>query len=312
MASLIIMLSFWLLLSGGPTTVASVSNASVRYINLDLAATTVVDFNVSQGSLASVPISRSIAALSIEFCYITDYLGDIKTPNQLSLQLLQNVQDILGAPPIIRVGGDTQDVARYNALNNQTLTNVFETGNTEAISVTYNANLFQVLNNNVPSAQQFVFGLNFGQGNLSYALAEVAAVEAFLQPYRLYAYELGNEPDYYPTSKRNPPWNIQTYAQQQVDWLSAIKTEITHDDHGFQLGAFAQEPVYQGNFSLAELTKLDIPGIVGNVKSFSDHTYPYSICSSKSSETKFIRRLSLCYTSLLIFCKISFINGYYR
>src|SRR5882757_2912944 len=48
-------------------------------------------------------ISREIGALSIEFCYILDYLGDLGSPNTFSRQLLQNIEDRLGAPPVIRI-----------------------------------------------------------------------------------------------------------------------------------------------------------------------------------------------------------------
>ena len=233
---------------------------------------------------APVQISRSIAALSIEFCYITDYFGDVGKPNNFTLSLLQNIEDILGAPPIIRIGGHTQDVAQYNSSNPTTLSNVFDPGNLEAVNVTYNSNLFRVLNENAVSNQQFIFGLNFGQDNLAYPFAEVEAAESLLRPSRLYAYELGNEPDFYSATQRPRLWNVDTYAQEQLDWISVLKTKVLNRSHGFQLGALAQEPIYQGNFSLAELTKMNLPKTLGNVKSYSDHTYPFSICTSMSIE----------------------------
>jgi hypothetical protein len=255
--------------------------------------TTVLSLNPALGASSAANLSSSLAALSIEFCYIIDYLGDVNNPNQLSLKLLQNIQSISGAPPRIRIGGHTQDVTRYNASNPETLSNIFEPGNTEAVNVTYNANLFRVLNENVVPQQQFIFGLNFGQDNVSYPLEEVAAAEKYLQPSRLWAYELDNEPDFYSSSQRPPPWNVQTYEQQQVTWLNEISAEIDNPSHGFQIGAFAQEPIYQGNFSLSELNKLGLPQSVRNIRSYSDHTYPFSICtgmlcSSPSSPPSYI------------------------
>jgi hypothetical protein len=115
----------------------------------------------------------STLAESIEFCYIADYLGDVNAPNNLSLRLLQNIQDLVGQPPIIRIGGHTQDVAQYSSTCALTLTALYSDGNTEAYSVTFNKNLYSVLNNNVPSNQQFIFGLNLGQDSVAYPLAEV-------------------------------------------------------------------------------------------------------------------------------------------
>ncbi|KAF2230946.1 glycoside hydrolase family 79 protein, partial [Viridothelium virens] len=225
------------------------------------------------------PLPRDLVALSIEFCYIIDYLGEVGSPNDLSYNLLNNIEEILGAPPVIRIGGDTGDAAQYNPHNNQTITNVFKPNNLEAVNVTFNSGLFQVMNENVPENQTCIFTLNLGQDNVQYPLEEVKGVEAHLNESKLYAYELGNEPDIYEyTGHRTEPWNVQTYAQQQVDWLSQIKREINNTSHGFQLGALAVDPVDQGNFSLAEINSLGVPEIVGNVKSESDHTYPYSNC----------------------------------
>jgi hypothetical protein len=36
----------------------------------------------SRASSNAVPISKTIASLSIEFCYITDYLGLVNAPNK--------------------------------------------------------------------------------------------------------------------------------------------------------------------------------------------------------------------------------------
>jgi hypothetical protein len=242
--------------------------------------TLAIEFNAAAGATDAVPISKSLASLSIEFCYILDYLGDVDAPNELTLRLLENVQNILGTAPIIRIGGHTQDVAQYNASNPETLTNIFAPGNLEAVNVTFNSGLFRVLTENAVSTQQFILGLNFGQDNVEFPLAEVSIAESLLHPGRLYAYELGNEPDFYSSSQKPSPWNVDTYAQQQLDWTSKIQTKIKHSGHGFQLGAFAQEPIYMGNFSLQELTILDVPESIGHVKSYSDHTYPYSVCTS--------------------------------
>ncbi|KAI9653737.1 MAG: hypothetical protein M1821_006931 [Bathelium mastoideum] len=238
-----------------------------------------VNFTPGVDTSKAVPLPRDIAALSIEFCYIIDYLGDVSSPNNLSYNLLNNIQDILGAPPVIRVGGDTGDVARYHPHNNQTITNVFVPNDFEAVNVSFNDGLFQVMNENVPENQTYIFTLNLGQDNVQYPLAEVQGAEAHLNASRLYAYELGNEPDLYVSNgRRSEPWNVQIYAQQQVDWLTQIKQEIKNNSHGFQLGAIVGEPTQIGNFSLAEINRLGVPKLVGNVKSESEHTYPYSNC----------------------------------
>ena len=61
--------------------------------------TTVLSLDPAVGASPAATLDPALAALSIEFCYILDYLGDVNNPNQLSLKLLQNVQSISGAPP---------------------------------------------------------------------------------------------------------------------------------------------------------------------------------------------------------------------
>ena len=245
----------------------------------------VVDREATLASSA-VPISKTIVSLSIEFCYIVDYLGDIKGSNKLSKRLLQNIQDLSGEPPIIRIGGHTQDAAKYCASCTETLTNVFVPGNLEAVNVTFNKNLFSVLNNHVPSKQKFIFGINLGQNEEIFPQAEVEAAEKYFRDSRILSYELGNEPDFYGKSQRPGTWNVQTYAAQVIDWIKQIQ-QVTKTKRGWQVGAFAQLPVYQGNFSIPELNVLGVPQNIQPLTSYSDHTYPYSICTRKCARLTF-------------------------
>lgn len=224
--------------------------------------------------VAAAPLPRTIASLSIESCYIIDYLGDVNAPNKLSLQLLQNIQDLSGEPPIIRVGGHTQDAARYCSNCTETITNIYEPGNDEAVNVTFNANLFKVLNENVPSDQKITFGLNLAHNDVAYPIAEVQAAEQYLDPSRLLSYELGNEPDFYSEEQRSP-WNVEIYAAQIVEWMDELSK---YTDADWQVGALAQLPIYQENFSLPVLNDLGVPAAVKNFQSYSDHTYPFSMC----------------------------------
>lgn len=98
------------------------------------------------------------------FCYIPNFLSDLGEANAFSKQLLQNVQDIQGIPPILRLEGNTTDLAKSCEDCPQTMNNTFKTGSTEATNVTFNKNLYKVVNENMASQQEYIFGLNFGQG----------------------------------------------------------------------------------------------------------------------------------------------------
>ena len=62
----------------------------------------------------SAVLSPSFAGFGIEPSHLFQYTGD-STPNLLSIGLLQNLADYSGAPPHIRLGGNAQDYALYDA-----------------------------------------------------------------------------------------------------------------------------------------------------------------------------------------------------
>ncbi|OBT96722.1 hypothetical protein VE01_04076 [Pseudogymnoascus verrucosus] len=235
----------------------------------DVAVSTVIKLS-AQANIAARPIPKDIASLSIEFCYVIDYLRDVDSPNVLSLNLLQNIEDLVSNPLVIRLGRHTQDAASFCAGCLETLNNTFTPSNDEAIATSYNKNLFT----------EFIFGLNLGGNDVSIPLAEVKAAEKYMHPSRLRAYELGNEPDFY-GSQRPKPWNLQTYVAQQEDWLDQLAKKTAK---GFSIRALAQLPVYQGNFSLDEIVALGLPKKVDYAVSLSDHTYPYSMCDPERAK----------------------------
>ncbi len=237
-------------------------------------------FGRALNSNPPVPLPKNIVSLSIESCYIVDYLGDLNAPNKLSLQLLQNIQDLVGSPPLIRIGGHTQDSSVYCPTCTATLTNVFSGGNDEAKSTTFNSNLYHVLNDNVPSNQKFTFGLNLGQNNVNIPLAEVQGAEKYILKSRLLAYELGNEPDQFNKGQRNP-WDVNLYATQIVDWINHI-VSVTGTSVPWQVAAFAKDPVNHNSFTLMALNAAGVPGKIKTLRMYSSHAYPYSVCGSES------------------------------
>ncbi|KAH8590030.1 hypothetical protein B0O99DRAFT_522066 [Bisporella sp. PMI_857] len=253
------------------------SSSSLRPIfNATQLTHEIVTFDTQAVRDAAVPFSRSLLGLSIEFCYITTYLGDVNQPNMLSFQLLQNIQNLIGSPPRIRVGGNTQDVAQYCHHCPQTLNNTFVPGNTEAVNVTFNKNLFVVLNENIPSEQEYIFGLNLGQNNIQYPFAEFTAAETYMNLSRFTAYELGNEPDiYYPyKGKRGPDWDVVAYASQTASFLlqftASLSKARTKDFPGYMYASITD---LDGPFSFASLVKLRVPQVVEDIKIMSRHCY---------------------------------------
>lgn len=141
----------------------------------------------------------------------------------------------------------------------------------------FNKNLFRVLNENVPSRQKIIFGLNYGGSDVSIPVTEVKAVEQYIKPSRLLAYELGNEPDFYNIQRPNG-WNLRIFVAQQVMWFKRI-SPLTK--RGFVLGSLAQEPRFMGNFSIQGMNSLDMNKKVDYPVAYSDHSYPYSLCDRR-------------------------------
>lgn len=95
-----------------------------------------------------------------------DILGDVGQPNTFSLNLLQNIVDKSQTPTILRIGGNTQDRTEYCdgcpiTLNPTLLNDPNDPKGTEALNLTYNEHLFDVLMDNVPTGTPIIFGLNF-------------------------------------------------------------------------------------------------------------------------------------------------------
>jgi hypothetical protein len=212
-------------------------------------------------------------------------LGDVNKPNTFSYQLLQNIQDRTGHPPRIRIGGNTQDRAKYCDSCPETLNNTFAGNNTEAVNVTFNHNLFTVLNNNVPSGQKYTFGLNLGQDNVQFPLAEIKASQTYMNLSRLLAYELGNEPDFYNTMAhfRGPEWDVFAYVEQSVSFLSQLTASVLGPNApksgafpGYMFGS-----MFPDSFSIGTLLKLGVHKMVEDIRSYNLHCYFGDVCTRK-------------------------------
>lgn len=59
-------------------------------------------------SEASVPVPKDFTSFSIELSYLIDYIGNTTSPNEFTRTLLENLQDLTGSWPGIRVGGGTE------------------------------------------------------------------------------------------------------------------------------------------------------------------------------------------------------------
>jgi len=175
---------------------------------------------------AGVPL-QAFVSFSIEFAFFPDYAGNATAPNTFSNNLLNNIGNLTGTKPYIRVGGNTQDYAIFNASLDVASIGIIEPN----ISTDYPRILtigpkFFDSYSTWPDTL-FIHGFNLGANSSAARQALLDSVPyacKALENGKLTAWELGNEPDLYSTSAqgpvRLPSWNESTYVEQ---WLNGTR-----------------------------------------------------------------------------------------
>ncbi|OBT44545.1 hypothetical protein VE00_04882 [Pseudogymnoascus sp. WSF 3629] len=241
-----------------------------------------VSFDVSAGAKESLPLNRQLISVSIEFCYSVDFLGAAKSPNLFSRQLLQNVKDISGTLPIIRLGGNTQDKAAYCENCPESMNSTYAPGSTEAIDISFSKGLFTAMNENMPSNQEYIFGLNLGRNDIEVPKAELRAALKYLDQSKVVAYELGNEPDHFTMAsygfRSKDTWNMAAYVQQTLDWLPQLSS-----GKSFQYGSIAASPAAPSDFTLVQALQFGVSKLK-QVTIFSSHAYQADVCTPAHGE----------------------------
>ena len=202
---------------------------------------------------------------SIEFSSLADFAGNLSNPNTFSYNLLENVARYAGSKPLIRVGGNTQDLTIFNASQEAAVLQVFNPANPD-----YPAN--QTIGPAWFESYQTWPGYHFSHGfNLGEDSAEARQALLDSVPYackalqgRFYAWELGNEPDLFiapitSNPPRDPDYNEEDYVAEWLEWSRKIREEVesacpvlsTDEQYKFLAPSFAGAPALS-NLSVAK------------------------------------------------------------
>lgn len=165
-------------------------------------------------------LAPSFAGFGIEPSNLFSFTG-WNEPNEFSIQLLQNLADYAGAPPHIRIGGNTQDYMMYDPTyedfgwrRNQRST---AQGVIAADSMIIGPGYLAALDR-FPKDTFITYGLNLAYQGSDYEdriVKHAQAVVDSLNNTKLYSFEIGNEPDLYmENGMRAAGWNGQTYTTQ--------------------------------------------------------------------------------------------------
>ena len=161
--------------------------------------------------------------------------GNLSSPNTFSNNLLDNIGALQGTKPHIRVGGNTQDYALYNAsLPYAVNGTIIPSRDTDYPTEVYIGPSYFESYSTFP-ATKFSHGFNLGLGAISAAgwstlLDTVPLACKALSGGKLLWWEYGNEPDLYSTSSqgatRPTTWNESTYVSQWLNGTRAIKAVL--------------------------------------------------------------------------------------
>ncbi|KAL2128381.1 hypothetical protein VTI74DRAFT_9263 [Chaetomium olivicolor] len=237
-------------------------------------------------SVESNEVFDGFVSYSIEFSSFPDFAGNNSHPNTYSDTLLDNLGRIQGTKPYIRVGGNTQDYALYDASLPFALNGTIDPKRSPDYPTTITIGPSYFESYNAWKDVKFCHGFNLGLGatissGWQTLLDTVPLACKTLSDGKLYVWGYGNEPDLYSTSAqgpvRPPDWNEETYVAQWHNGTRMIKTLLekhcpemaTDEAYSFMAPSFAGVGVH---------LKAPATWAAGlnddkNIKVFSTHNY---------------------------------------
>jgi hypothetical protein len=180
----------------------------------------------------SSPLDASFAGFGIESSNLFSFTGNAQT-NGFSVQLMQNLADYAGAPPHIRLGGNTQDYMVYESgytdygwkSNPQSISQ----GKIAADSIVMGPGFFKALDR-FPRGTPVTYGLNLAYSASDWQDRIVAAAQAAvdgMQKVKLYSFEIGNEPDLYLQNQlRSGAWSGKEYTQEFLARADVVYNQV--------------------------------------------------------------------------------------
>ncbi|KAJ5153369.1 Glycoside hydrolase superfamily [Penicillium canariense] len=179
---------------------------------------------------AASSILAPFVSFSIEFSSFPDFAGNKSRPNKFSNQLLDNLADLQGVKPYIRVGGNTQDFALYDPnLKTQINGTVVLSESADYPSIISIGPSFFEAYETWPGTK-FSHGFNLGKNTteaMDTLIATVPLACKALSNGRLAHWELGNEPDLFKGKVRPSTWLESDYVGEWLSKSRIIKRQLS-------------------------------------------------------------------------------------
>ncbi|ERF69240.1 hypothetical protein EPUS_08919 [Endocarpon pusillum Z07020] len=234
-------------------------------------------------------IGGSYAGFGIEPSNLYSYTGGSVT-NTLSVNLLNNLANYTGAPPHLRIGGNTADymiyVASHDSYDVSPNPDAVGQGRFATDSLIFGPRYFEVLDR-FPPGSPITFGLNLAYSESDYLDQIVSSADAArtgLKNVDLVSFEIGNEPDLYLQNEfRSGQWDGEVYTDQWLDRASAVYQRVLEPNgipsNFFEPGCTAS--TIGNNFRIEDLVSFGIAETNGSANSFisswNQHDYYYYI-----------------------------------
>ncbi|KAL2017348.1 hypothetical protein VTK56DRAFT_2271 [Thermocarpiscus australiensis] len=224
-----------------------------------------ISFNIpsSPPSNASPQLDPAPVGVSLEFFTFPGYMENVTSTSQC----LENLKDLTGAWPPVRIGGTTQDRATYDSRSSAAVTYSVSNPADAPMTLTFGPR-FVDLAASYPG--RVTVGLNRRLNNITNTIA--AARLAYQKMQNLEAIELGNEPNFFTSSDpiAGGSWSAAKDRTSQVQWQQAVAANLSANN-------IISAGVYFGtdNFNIASLAQAE-GGAISTVKNFCSHNYPQS------------------------------------
>lgn len=198
----------------------------------------------------------------------------------------------MGSDPYIRVGGNTQDYALYNASQKEALIGTVDPRRSPDYPTTIEIGPAYFESYNTWPGFKFSHGLNLGLGgNRSTGwetLVETAPLVCkTLGNGKLYTWEYGNEPDLFSVSAQGPvrpsTFNESTYVWQWLNGTREIRSQVKKHCPNVAEPKF-MAPSFAGRFSEPKTWQAGL-NADNNVELFSTHKYVLNSVSSLTSQS---------------------------
>ncbi|KAJ5518698.1 Glycoside hydrolase superfamily [Penicillium expansum] len=179
---------------------------------------------------AGAAILAPFVSFSMEFSSFPDFAGNKSKPNRFSNQLLDNLADLQGVKPYIRVGGTTQELALYDPDLKTQINGTVVPSITEDFPwlVSIGPSYFEAYS--TWPGVKFSHGFNLGNNTTAGmdALIATAPLACKALSHGNFAHwELGNEPDLYQLIGWRPEtWTESDYVTEWLSKSQIIKRQI--------------------------------------------------------------------------------------